>query len=50
MSKYKRPSQELMSVIYPQMAILKLGLDLNAVMTLVAEQAQSITQAKGGCG
>lgn len=26
---------------------MKLGLDLNAVMTLVAEQAQSITQAKG---
>jgi len=29
------------------MAIVKLGLDLNAVMTLVAEQAQSITQSKG---
>lgn len=36
-----------MSVIQTQTAIAKLGLDLNAVMILVAEQAQSITQAKG---
>ncbi|WP_336955180.1 sensor domain-containing diguanylate cyclase [Acinetobacter johnsonii] len=40
------PSQ-LMSVIQTQTAIAKLGLDLNAVMTLVAEQAQQITNAKG---
>ena len=39
------PSQ-LMSVIQTQTAIAKLGLDLNAVMTLVAEQAQQITNAK----
>lgn len=40
------PSQ-LLSVIQTQTAIAKLGLDLNAVMTLVAEQAQEITNAKG---
>ncbi|WP_288687865.1 sensor domain-containing diguanylate cyclase [uncultured Acinetobacter sp.] len=40
------PSQ-LMSVIQTQTAIAKLGLDLNAVMTVVAEQAQAITHAKG---
>lgn len=44
----KQPSpKQLMSVIQTQTAIAKLGLDLNAVMTLVAEQAQSITHAKG---
>lgn len=48
MSKSAQPSQkQLLSVIQTQTAIAKLGLDLNAVMTLVAEQAQSITQAKG---
>ncbi len=30
-----------------QTAIAKLGFDINAVMTLVAEQVQLITQAKG---
>ncbi|WP_180077613.1 sensor domain-containing diguanylate cyclase [Acinetobacter sp. YH12251] len=38
---------QLMSVIQTQTAIAKLGLDLNAVMTVVAEQAQQITHAKG---
>lgn len=33
-------SQQLMTVIQTQTAIAKLGLDLNAVMTLVAEQVQ----------
>lgn len=48
MPKSKQPSpQQLMSVIQTQTAIAKLGLDLNAVMTLVAEQAQSLTCAKG---
>lgn len=40
-------SQQLMTVIQTQTAIAKLGLDLNAVMTLVAEQVQDMTQAKG---
>ena len=48
MNKSKQPTQkQLLSVIQTQTAIAKLGLDLNAVMTLVAEQAQEITQAKG---
>lgn len=48
MPKSKPPShKQLLSVIQTQTAIAKLGLDLNAVMTLVAEQVQSITQAKG---
>ena len=38
---------QLMSVIQTQTAIAKLGLDLNAVMTVVAEQAQQITHANG---
>lgn len=40
-------SSQLMSVIQTQTAIAKLGLDLNAVMTVVAEQAQYMTNAKG---
>lgn len=40
-------SQQLLAVIQTQTAIAKLGLDLNAVMTLVADQAQQITHAKG---
>lgn len=48
MSKPKQPTQkQLLAVIQTQTAIAKLGLDLNAVMTLVAEQAQLITHAKG---
>lgn len=48
MPKTKQPtSKQLLSVIQTQTAIAKLGLDINAVMTLVAEQIQSITQAKG---
>lgn len=48
MPDFSQPtSQQLMSVIQTQTAIAKLGLDLNAVMTLVAEQAQQITEAKG---
>ncbi|MDM1756587.1 MULTISPECIES: sensor domain-containing diguanylate cyclase [Acinetobacter] len=48
MPKSKQPTQkQLMAVIQTQTAIAKLGLDLNAVMTLVAEQAQLMTQAKG---
>ncbi|TCB76469.1 sensor domain-containing diguanylate cyclase [Acinetobacter sp. ANC 4177] len=48
MPKSKQPTpKQLMSVIQTQTAIAKLGLDLNAVMTLVAEQAQSLTHAKG---
>lgn len=48
MKKPDQPSpSQLMSVIQTQTAIAKLGLDLNAVMTLVAEQAQQITHAKG---
>lgn len=48
MPKSKQPTaQQLMSVIQTQTEIAKLGLDLNAVMTLVAEQAQRLTQAKG---
>ncbi|MFW1858398.1 diguanylate cyclase domain-containing protein [Acinetobacter defluvii] len=48
MPKTKQPTQkQLMAVIQTQTAIAKLGLDLNAVMTLVAEQAQLITKAKG---
>lgn len=40
MSKPIEPtSSQLMSVIQTQTAIAKLGLDLNAVMTVVAEQA-----------
>lgn len=48
MPKPKQPtSKQLLSVIQTQTAIAKLGLDINAVMTLVAEQVQLITQAKG---
>lgn len=48
MPKTKQPSsKQLLSVIQTQTAIAKWGLDINAVMTLVAEQIQSITQAKG---
>ena len=48
MPKAKQPtSKQLLSVIQTQTAIAKLGLDINAVMTLVAEQVQLITQAKG---
>ena len=48
MPKTKQPSsKQLLSVIQTQTAIAKLGLDINAVMTLVAEQIQTITQAKG---
>lgn len=48
MPKAKQPtSKQLLSVIQTQTAIAKLGLDINAVMTLVAEQIQMITQAKG---
>ncbi|WP_151812213.1 sensor domain-containing diguanylate cyclase [Acinetobacter bereziniae] len=48
MSKTKQPTaKQLLSVIQTQTAIAKLGLDINAVMTLVAEQVQLITQAKG---
>ena len=48
MSKTKQPtSKQLLSVIQTQTAIAKLGLDINAVMTLVAEQVQLITHAKG---
>ena len=48
MSKPKQPTQkQLLAVIQTQTAIAKLGLDLNAVMTLVAEQTQLITHAKG---
>lgn len=48
MSKPIEPTpSQLMSVIQTQTAIAKLGLDLNAVMTVVAEQAQAITHAKG---
>ncbi len=48
MSDSKQPSpQQLLTVIQTQTAIAKLGLDLNAVMTLVAEQAQLLTNAKG---
>lgn len=48
MSESQQPSpQQLMSVIQTQTAIAKLGLDLNAVMTLVAEQAQMLTHSKG---
>ncbi len=48
MPKTKQPtSKQLLSVIQTQTAIAKLGLDINAVMTLVAEQVQLITQAKG---
>lgn len=48
MPKSKQPTpKQLMSVIQTQTAIAKLGLDLNAVMTLVAEQAQALTHAKG---
>ena len=44
----KQPTQkQLMSVIKTQTEIAKLGLDINAVMTLVAEQAQTITHSKG---
>ena len=48
MSKNIEPTpSQLMSVIQTQTAIAKLGLDLNAVMTVVAEQAQIITHAQG---
>lgn len=48
MSKTKQPTpKQLLSVIQTQTAIAKLGLDINAVMTLVAEQVQLITHAKG---
>ncbi|OTG82015.1 GGDEF domain-containing protein [Acinetobacter sp. ANC 5054] len=48
MSKNLEPTpSQLMSVIQTQTKIAKLGLDLNAVMTVVAEQAQLITNAKG---
>jgi diguanylate cyclase (GGDEF)-like protein len=48
MSKTKQPtSKQLLSVIQTQTAIAKLGLDINAVMTLVSEQVQLITHAKG---
>lgn len=45
---YQQPSSEqLMSIIQTQTSIAKLGLDLNAVMTLVAQQAQELTHAGG---
>ena len=48
MSDASQPtSTQLLAVIQTQTAIAKLGLDLNAVMTLVAEQAQHMTHAKG---
>jgi diguanylate cyclase (GGDEF)-like protein len=40
-------TDELLAVIRTQTEIVKLGLDLNGVMTLVAEQARNITGASG---
>lgn len=40
-------SLQLMSIIKTQAEIAKLGMNLAAVMTLVAEEAQKITHAKG---
>ena len=39
--------EQLLAIIRMQTEIAKLGLDLSAVMTLVAEQAQAITKAAG---
>ena len=48
MSQSSQPTPlQLMTVIQTQTAIAKLGLDLNAVMTLVADQAQQMMNAKG---
>lgn len=47
MSHTQPTSEQLLSVIQTQTAIAKLGLDLNAVMTLVADQAQRMTAAQG---
>ena len=42
------PTQEqLLSVIHTQTEIIKLGHDLNAVMTLIADKIQQITGAQG---
>ena len=40
-------SAQLLAIIGMQTEIAKLGLDLNGVMTLVAEQARAITNASG---
>lgn len=40
-------SDQLLAIIKTQTEIAKLGLDLNGVMTLVAEQSQVLTQAAG---
>lgn len=47
MSSITPSAEQLMSIIQTQTAIAKLGLDLNAVMTLVADKAQAMTAAKG---
>ena len=41
-------NQQLMSVIETQTAIAKLGIDLHAVMTLVANQVQKLVEAATG--
>lgn len=45
--KYEPTVKQLLSVIKTQTAIAKLGLDLNAVMVMIAEQSQTIIAADG---
>ncbi|MBK0063043.1 MULTISPECIES: sensor domain-containing diguanylate cyclase [unclassified Acinetobacter] len=45
--KYQPTVEQLLSVIKTQTAIVKLGLDLNSVMTVVAQQAKTIIEADG---
>lgn len=47
-AKAEPTANQLRVIINTQTEIAKLGLDLNGVMTLVAEQAQHITHALGG--
>lgn len=48
MTQKKMATQaQLLSVIHTQTEIAKLGLDINAVMTLVADQVQQLTHASG---
>jgi diguanylate cyclase (GGDEF)-like protein len=46
-SDWAPSASQLMTVIATQTEIAKLGLDLNGVMTLVAERAQTLTRASG---
>ena len=45
--KFQPTVEQLLSVIKTQTEIVKLGLDLDSVMTVVAQQSKNIIEADG---